>query len=70
MRCMESGWVQIGKSDSTGRRSLWVKLSDSNHIELCAGREGDDSYIMIDRSNPQFEELQEIMLTALYAVEG
>lgn len=38
-------------------------------FELCAGREGDDDYVKVDQSNPQFAELLGIMLTARYAAE-
>jgi hypothetical protein len=67
------------------RRSLWLRInwkpgaeedfviahggSNVESFELCAGREGDDSYILVDHGNPQFSELLDVMLTALYAVE-
>jgi hypothetical protein len=67
------------------RRSLWLRINmqpgaaddlviahDGGNVasfELCAGREGDDSYILVDHGNPQFNVLLGVMLTALYAVE-
>ncbi len=38
-------------------------------FELCAGREGDDDYVKVDHSNPQFAELLGILLTARFAAE-
>jgi hypothetical protein len=36
-------------------------------FELCAGREGDDAYVSVDTTNPQFEQLLDVMLTAQFA---
>jgi hypothetical protein len=38
-------------------------------IELRAGREGCDSYLKIDRSNPQFAQLLAVFLDARFAVQ-
>lgn len=38
-------------------------------IELCAGREGDDDYVVIEPSNPQWAELVCIFNSARYAVD-
>lgn len=70
LRCDEPGWVDIGKND--GRRSLWVRFdpeASSLAFEVCAGREGDDDYVRIDASNPQFFELRALFGSAMYAAE-
>ena len=36
-------------------------------IELRAGREGGDAFVRIDRSNPQFEEIENILGVARFA---
>lgn len=63
------GWVRIGRKDSTGRRSLWMRTRDTSHgpIELAAGREGDDDYVLIDESNPQYLQIYGVLTSALYA---
>jgi hypothetical protein len=79
-RCDESAWVKIGATCSAGRRSLWLRVnykSDANPLvtlqdevesfELCAGREGDDSYVKIAHDNPQFVDLLNVMLDARFA---
>lgn len=93
LRLDEDGWVEIGKRDSAGRRSMWLRIvitpeetarardmftklgfgvtydsaDNVEAFELCAGREGDDAYVRVDRTNPQFEELLDMMTTARYA---
>jgi len=75
-------WCRIGPDE---RRSLWSRVNPKpeavesgmfiagvdtvESIELCAGREGDDAYVRIDASNPQFRELLNIVTCAEYAVE-
>lgn len=75
----ENGWVEIGKRCSAGRRSMWLKLKMfSNNaiiyskdtvesIEVCAGREGDDSHIIITHDCNMFDELLDLFTTAQYA---
>ena len=38
-------------------------------IELCAGRDGDDSYVSISRNNPDFAQILDVINTALYAAD-
>lgn len=77
-----NGWIDIGKTCSAGRRSLWLKINykpkynkhiiqsqDVKNFELCAGREGADSYVCITPTNPQFIELFDLFLTAKFAAE-
>ena len=74
---IDNSWHRIGVD---GRRSLWVRFImavDSIEwtaetiaaIECRAGREGDDAEIRIDKTNPQFEPMLELFLTAEYAAE-
>ena len=74
----EKGWINIGRVDSTGRRSLWSRIRmkpGANEIspatviavELCAGREGRDSYLCVGPQDPLFEELLDIVCCAEYA---
>jgi hypothetical protein len=73
-------WVEIGKACSAKRRSLWLRITmqpgeeraitytgRTAKFELCAGREGDDAYVSVDTTNPQFEQLLDVMLTAQFA---
>jgi hypothetical protein len=41
--------------------------SNVQFFELRAGREGDDSYIKVDRTNNQFSDLLDVLLTAEFA---
>lgn len=79
-RCREAGWKKIGITDKSERRSLWVRcnvkddcdiLTSGNieSFELCAGREGDDDYVIIEPSNPQFREIYDVIRSAIYATE-
>lgn len=36
-------------------------------FELKAGREGDDAFARVDKTNPQFDDLFEVLLLAAYA---
>ena len=77
MRCNESGWICVAMHDPQGRRGLWYRESGDEQIELCAGREGDDSYIRIDRgvlllddhTVPVMEALRNLLADARFAFE-
>lgn len=74
-------WTRIG--DQRGRRSLWALLAlkdpdglltpdNIETIQLCAGREGDDAKVSIDRSTIEpaiWANLVEVITAAIYAVE-
>lgn len=46
LRCIEQGWEAIAVPD--GRRGLWIRVSrESGSLEICAGREGDDAYVVL-----------------------
>lgn len=76
MRYKEPGWKRIGRFDDVRRRSLWMRITyyEGNEdriksIELCAGREGDDDYVRIERTNIQWKEIEEVLLTAYWCAE-
>lgn len=66
---LEPGWVRIGVTCSSGRRSLWVRI-DSDFFELRAGRGGNDSYVKVTRDNPAFPQLLDVLLRAVFAAES
>lgn len=53
--------------EKTGIGAIWACAENVASFELCAGREGDDDYVRIERTNPQFGELLSIFLTARFA---
>lgn len=77
-RQAEEGFTRIGRIDSVGRRSLWLKIEQSfgempAAIVLRAGREGDDAEVRIeqgDLSKEKFKLLLEALGRALYAAEN
>lgn len=48
---------------------MWIRES-AEHFELRAGREGDDAYVQVDRSNPQYEQLLAVLSAARHAAES
>lgn len=66
MRSSEPGWAQVGPLDPTGRRGLWQRLPDDATLELCAGREGDDSYVRLSLEKHQRAELMDLLSTSMY----
>lgn len=72
-RCIDPGWRRIGRIDSAGRRSLWIRETWNRDgpacIELCAGREGDDAYVRITPDNPQWRDLENVLTCARFAAE-
>ena len=46
VRCEDEGYVTCAMHDPAGRRGLWARATE-NAIELCSGREGDDSYVCL-----------------------
>lgn len=81
VECPVCHWQKIGVTCSAGRRSMWLKVNridedsgidspeNTESIEICAGREGDDAYVKIDRTNPQFSDFFELFTTARFASE-
>jgi hypothetical protein len=66
--CNMLGFTRIGRIDSVGRRSLWLK-EGAGALELRAGREGDDAHVRITADNPQFREIDDVMSAARFAAE-
>lgn len=83
MRHKEPGYVKIGITCKAGRRSLWFRenwreganenvkeVGDLLSFELCAGREGDDSYVKVENDgSKQFYDLWDVLSTAMFAGE-
>jgi hypothetical protein len=72
------GWVRVGVLCSAQRRSMWMRVwyrrsadttegSGPARIELCAGREGGDSYLCIERDDSRFAEWHDLLTTLLFA---
>jgi len=68
-RHREDGWTKIGITDGSRRRSTWVRLTDDT-IELCAGREGDDEYVVITAANPAYFVLRTLLSRSIWIAEG
>lgn len=79
-----TGWFRIGRYDSARRRALWARIvlcpwddeewagairAEVAYIELCAGREGDDAYVKIDRKHPCFVDLEDCISRAACHIE-
>jgi hypothetical protein len=67
-------WMRLnyspeGRQHGEEHGVLMADTDTVESIELCAGREGDDDYLRIDHTNPQFAEILGILLTALFAAE-
>ena len=77
-RCYEPGWVRIGLFDTSQRRSLWLRHGELSAkdllppwFELCAGREGDDSYIRLENDGSKhYSDLWDVLSTAEFASES
>ncbi len=72
-RASQPGWVRIGVTCSAGRRSMWARITpesgEPTSLELCAGREGDDAYLLVRRGDPAFDGLLAVVETAIFAAE-
>lgn len=70
LRCKEPGWVAVDVPD--GRRGLWIRVTP-NATELCAGREGDDSYLRLVEgatvTRHMLDQLRDVATTLAWAVE-
>ena len=69
---LDETWDRIGSA--YGHRSGWMRAVFNDHgdlerIELRAGRDGADDVAIIDRSNPQLQELYAILASMRFAVE-
>jgi hypothetical protein len=76
------GWVRVGRYDSADRRALWIYDPNpdappvlptrlSRTIVMRAGREGDDAYVELRRSDFPSDEkwlaFEHVIACALYA---
>ncbi len=73
-RLRAEGFDRIGRIDAVGRRSLWLKVHQHpgerpHAIELRAGREGDDSSVIIKELDFGFRDLLDVMMSARFAAE-
>ena len=50
-RASEPGYKLLAMCDVPFRRGLWMRASPEA-VELCAGREGDDAYVRLERDRP------------------
>ena len=61
------GFQRIGRVDNLGQRSLWLREGGGG-FELRAGRDG-DVHVAVDRTNPQFGPLYDVVSAARFAAE-
>lgn len=69
-----AGFLRIGRMDSSGRRSLWMRMHPGGggvdpSIELLAGREGNDAAVTIRPDNPQYQAITDVISSARFAAE-
>lgn len=69
LRAREAGWVRIGRTDDSGRRSLWARASEGR-VELCSGREGDDGYACVDAASPLYQAIAGVVTDAIFMAVG
>jgi hypothetical protein len=62
------GFHRIGRIDSVGRRSLWLR-EEQGAIELRAGRDGDDACVRVTSADPLYRELAHVLGCARFAAE-
>lgn len=76
-RIDEPGWVLLGMRDASGRRGVWVRVAfapsampglmvPSGPVELCYGREGDDSHLVFAPDSPAYSAMLDLALFAIY----
>jgi hypothetical protein len=74
-RYLEDGWVEIANKDPSGRRGVWIKLSNRDAIDseqtisICYGREGDDHIFEIKPDCAAFYHLRDLYFFADYINE-
>lgn len=83
MRYIQPGWVRIGRYDAPQRRSTWARLDVpegppdprtadedvATAVELCSGREGDDAYVRVERGDPAFFGLLDVVSYSIANVD-
>lgn len=73
-RASQPGYVLAGMNDITGRRGIWYRYDKVQQcIEICGGREGDDSYVKFQAGKVVSEEdiksAEEVFSTGAWMVE-
>lgn len=72
---VDTDWVRIGRYDRARRRSTWARLEfiegpppywgfldhEVTAVELCSGREGDDAFCRVERGDPAFHDLLNVI---------
>lgn len=56
----EPGWILCAMNDPTGRRGIWFRETPEA-VELCSGREGDDSFVSIALAEPERSHLLAVL---------
>ena len=64
----DPGWLRIGRWGGSYRRSLWSRITRYG-VELCSGREGDDSYVHLAPKHPLYTAFDELVSRQEYAVQ-
>lgn len=76
-------WTRIGRYDKSRRRSTWARIEyklgpyiygfpesqDAVAIEMCSGREGDDAHVRVERGDPAFDALLNVIEYAIGNVD-
>jgi hypothetical protein len=71
-------WTRIGRYDRCRRRSTWARIeygSDSEEgvataVEMRSGREGDDAFVRVERGDPSFDALLNVLQYSVTNVDS
>lgn len=63
-RAFKPGWEMVADNDPAGRRGIWMRRT-GGILEVCAGREGDDAYFLIEPGMTVTPETVEKLYDAL-----
>ena len=74
----DRAWTRIGRYDKCRRRSTWARIEYSSEggdavamaVELRSGREGDDAFARVERGDPSFEALLNVLEYSLNNVDS
>lgn len=70
-RAKKTGWILACMQDPSGRRGTWFKETHDT-LEICTGREGDDSLLVLDSTNSSEyirEKLSDILWRTRFPLE-
>lgn len=80
----DRSWTRIGRYDRSRRRSTWARIEyaegppsngiflsaeDAVAVELRSGREGDDAFVRVERGDPAFAALENVISYAIGNVD-